>query len=429
MPMVPKIITTLREGYHLADLRKDIIAGLTVAVVALPLSMAIAVASGVGPERGLYSAIVGGFLVSALGGSRFQIGGPAGAFIVLVSGSVLQFGVSGMLLAVFLSGLLLALAGVLRLGELIRRVPHAVTVGFTAGIAVVILASQLKDLLGLHLDVAEPGHIIPKIRVLAGVIGTINPFAPCVAAVVVLTILAQRRWAPALPGMLLAVGLVSLGAWALNLPVETVASRFGEIPRTLPAPSLPRLELAAILPLLPTVLAFTLLGSIESLLSAVVADRMTERRHKPNIELVAQGLANIGAALFGGLPVTGTIARTATNVRAGARSPISGMLHAAFLLVFMVVAAPLVGYIPLAALAGVLVVVAWNMVEIPEFRRLLGEWRTALVLVATLGLTVIEDLTFGIAAGCGLATAFWAWERWRARGGARPPAGPGVEGD
>lgn len=399
----PKLLTTLREGYDLSALRQDVAAGLTVAVVALPLSMAIAVASGVSPDRGLYTAIVGGFVVSLLGGSRFQIGGPAGAFIVLVAATVAQSGVAGLLTAVLLSGVLLALLGLLRLGGLIRHIPHAVTVGFTGAIAVTILASQLKDLAGLSLSGPEPGPLLPKLAALAGAAPTLNPVALAVGGAVAATILILRRWRTRWPGMLLAIVAASTGVWALGLPVETIGARFGALPRGLPAPALPALDLAAIRAALPAALAFTLLGAVESLLSAKVADGMTGRRHRSNMELVAQGVANIASPLFGGISVTGTIARTAANVRAGARSPVAGMLHAVFLLLFMVVAAPLAGFVPLSALAGVLVVVAWNMAERAEFARLLRAWPTATVLLATFGVTLVHDLVSGIAAGCATA--------------------------
>ena len=396
----PKLWTTFREGYGLADLRRDAVAGLTVAVIALPLSMAIAVASGVSPERGLYTAIVGGFVVSLLGGSRFQIGGPAGAFILLVAATAAQFELSGLLTAVLMSGALLAVLGVLRLGALVRHIPHAVTVGFTGAIAVTILASQLKDLAGLRLDGPEPGELGPKLVALADHWATFNPVALAVGGGVAAAILALRRWRPACPGMLIAIVAASAGAWALGLPVETIGDRFGDLPRGLPAPAWPDLRPATLLLVLPAALSFTLLGAVESLLSAKVADGMTGRRHRSNMELVAQGLANVASAVFGGFCVTGTIARTAANVRAGARSPVAGLLHAGFLLLFVLVAAPLAGFVPMAALAGVLVVVAWTMAEKAEFARLLRDWRTAAVLLATFGLTLARDLTAGIAAGC-----------------------------
>jgi SulP family sulfate permease len=412
-PYRPKLATALAEGYGLDDLRRDALAGLTVAIVALPLSMAIAIASGVSPDRGLYTAIVGGFLVSALSGSRFQIGGPAGAFIVLVSATAAKLGLQGLFLAVMMSGLMLMAVGALRLGALIRHIPHTVTVGFTGGIAVTILASQIKDLFGLRLSAPEPGPIVPKLAALAHALPTANPAAIALAAAVVAIAAAVRRLRPLWPAFLIAVVAAAIAASALHLPVETIGSRFGGIPRTLPAPSLPQLSWAAVRAALPAALSFTLLGGIESLLSALVADRMTGRQHRSNMELIAQGAANVGSALFGGICVTGTIARTATNVRAGARSPVSGMLHAGFLLAFMVAAAPLASYVPVAALAGVLVVVCWNMAEKAEFARLLRDWRAAAVLLATFGLTVVRDLTTGILSGCVLAAVFWGLARLR----------------
>jgi SulP family sulfate permease len=418
----PKLHTTLAEGYGLDDLRHDAMAGLTVAIVALPLSMAIAIASGVSPDRGVITAIVGGFLVSALGGSRFQIGGPAGAFIVLVSATVAKFGVEGLLLAVMLSGLMMTLAGALRLGSLIRHIPHAVTVGFTAGIAVTILASQLKDLFGLRLAGAEPGPMFAKLAALAHAWPTASPAALGLAVAVIAITVGVRRLRPLWPAMLFAVAAAALAAQVLHLPVETIGSRFGGIPHGLPMPHAPAITTARVLAVLPSALSFTLLGSIESLLSAVVADGMTGRRHRSNMELVAQGIANMASALFGGISVTGTIARTATNIRAGARSPVAGMLHAAFLLVFILLAAPLASYVPVAALAGVLVLVAWNMTEKPAFVRLLRDWRAGAVLLATFGLTVARDLTTGILAGCLLAATLRGLQVWRARGASSPAA-------
>jgi SulP family sulfate permease len=404
----PKLATTLAEGYRLADLRGDAMAGLTVAILALPLSMAIAVASGVSPDRGLYTAIIGGFLVSALGGSRYQIGGPAGAFIVLVSATVAKFGIEGLILTVLLSGAMLTLVGALRLGAFIRYVPHAVTVGFTAGIAVTIFASQIKDLAGLKLAGAEPGPILPKLMALGQAMATLNPAALALGVAVALVILGLRAVRPGWPGMLIAVVAATFAATVLGLPVETIGNRFGGIPHGLPTPHLPTLSWPLVAAVFPAALSFTLLGGLESLLSAKVADGMTGRVHRSNMELVAQGLANIVSAAFGGISVTGTIARTAANIRAGARSPVAGMLHAVFLLAFMIAAAPLAAYVPLAALAGLLVVVAWNMAERREFASLLTNWRAGAVLLATFGLTVLHDLMAGIIAGCGLAALFWA---------------------
>jgi SulP family sulfate permease len=408
---LPKLVTTLREGYTADLFRRDVVAALTVAIVALPLSMAIAVASGVTPERGLYTAIVGGTLVSALSGSRFQIGGPAGAFIVLVAATVTKFGVDGLTLTVLVSGLMLALIGSFGLGSLIRHIPHAVTVGFTCGIAVTILASQLKDFGGLHLSKAEPGHLVPKLMALAEALPTLTPAALAIGIGVAFIIFTLRRFRPTWPGMLIAVALAALTAALLHLPVETIGTRFGALPRNLPLPHLPPISLEKLLQILPTALSFTLLGGVESLLSAKVADSMTGRKHRSNMELIAQGIANIASAICGGISVTGTIARTATNIRAGAKSPLSGILHSGFLLLFIVVAAPLASFIPLAALAGILVAVCWNMAEKEEFARLLGDGRSAAVLLTTFLLTLIEDLTVGIIAGCVVAAGLALFKR------------------
>jgi SulP family sulfate permease len=401
----PKLHTVLCEQYGLKDLRADVLAGLTVAIVALPLSMAIAIASGVSPERGLYTSIFGGFLVSALGGSRFQIGGPAGAFIVLVSATVDRHGVDGLIVATIMSGVLMMAIGFLRLGTFIKYIPYPVTVGFTAGIAVIIFSGELSDLFGLTLSGKEPGPLIPKLMALYAAAPTVNGAAVAIAALALGTIVALRRWRPHWPSYLIAVGVASLAGVALHLHVETIGSRFGGIPNMLPMPRWPALSLQKITEMLPAALSFTLLGGIESLLSAVVADSMTGRRHRSNAELVAQGIANIASGLFGGICVTGTIARTATNVRAGARGPISGIAHALFLLLFVLVAAPLAAYIPLAALAAVLGAVAWNMAEKHQFATLLRASRgDAVILLVTFLLVVFRDLTEGILAGFGLGT-------------------------
>ncbi|MEF2552328.1 SulP family inorganic anion transporter [Aurantimonas sp. A2-1-M11] len=403
----PKLLTVLREGYRLPQLRADAIAGLTVAIVALPLSMAIAIASGATPAQGLYTAIVGGFLVSMLGGSRFQVGGPAGAFIVLIASTVALHGMDGLILATFLSGLMLAVVGFLRLGTFIKFIPFPVTVGFTAGIAVIIFASQIKELFGLALE-NEPGELLEKFPALWAARGSITPAAIGLSVATVGVILGLRRWRPHWPGMLVAVGLAAAATAVLALPVETIGTKFGGIPSSLPAPSLPVFSLDEIMAVLPAAISFTLLGAIESLLSAVVADGMTGRRHRSNCELVAQGVANVGSSLFGGFCVTGTIARTATNVRAGAHGPVAGMLHALFILLFMLVAAPLAAYIPLAALAGVLAVVAWNMIEKPAIAILLRSgWGEATVLGATFFLTIFRDLTEAIVVGFALGSVLF----------------------
>ncbi|MFO1080444.1 MAG: SulP family inorganic anion transporter [Reyranellaceae bacterium] len=406
----PKLVTSLREGYGLAKFRADAIAGLTVAIVALPLSMAIAIASGASPDRGLFTAIVGGFLISALGGSRFQIGGPAGAFIVLVASAVERHGLDGVMLATMIAGVLLTIAGFLRLGTFIKFIPYPVTVGFTAGIAVIIFASQVKDLLGLTLGGKEPGPLVEKLNALGQSIDTLNPAALALAVATIVLIVGIKRWRPQWPNMLIAVVAASLAGILLGLPVETIGSRFGGIPSMLPAPQLPSFSFGKLIAVLPDAVAFALLGAIESLLSAVVADGMTGRRHRSNCELVAQGIANIGSALFGGICVTGTIARTATNVRAGANGPVAGMMHSVFLLAFMLLAAPLASYIPLAALAGVLAVVAWNMAEKHEFATLVrSSAGDAVVLLATFLLTIFRDLTEGIVVGVALGSILFIY--------------------
>jgi SulP family sulfate permease len=404
----PALLSALKRGYGRNDLRSDALAGLTVAIVALPLSMALAIASGLPPERGLYTAIVGGFLISLLGGSRFQIGGPAGAFIVLISLTVERHGYDGLVLATAIAGLIMIAIGVLRLGTYIRYIPHPVTVGFAAGIAVIIFASQLRDFLGLELA-KEPGPLLPKLVALWHALGTIKPLSLAISVVAVVMILLIRRFKPRWPGFLIVVTLSAAFVAIFQPEIATIGSRFGAVPNALPSPALPPFDWQKIYAVLPDAIAIALLGSIESLLSAVVADKMSGDRHRSNGELVAQGIANIGSVAFGGIPVTGTIARTATNVRSGAKSPVAGILHAAYLLVFMLVAAPLAVHIPLAALAAVLVVVAFNMSDHQEFRALLAKsWPDAIVLLAVFLITAFYDLLAAISAGVVLSLLFRA---------------------
>jgi SulP family sulfate permease len=396
----PKLATVLREGYGLKKFQAGALSGLTVAIVALPLSMAIAIASGVTPDRGLYTAIIAGFLISALGGSRFQIGGPAGAFIVLVAAIIERHGYDGLALATIIAGLMLMAIGFLRLGTYIKYIPHPVTIGFTAGIAVIIFASQLRELFGLTLPGKEPGPLIPKLAAFWQAMNTINPAAVGVAGVTIGLILGLRRYRPNWPGFLIAIAITAVLTALFQLPVETIGSRFGGMPSSLPAPHLPDLSWDRVQRVLPDAFAIAILGGIESLLSAVVADAMSGQRHRSNCELVAQGIANVASPLFGGICATGTIARTATNVRSGAVGPVSGMMHSVFLLLFILVAAPLASYVPLAALAGLLATVAWNMAERHEFAAILTRSRgEAVVLLATFLLTVFRDLTEGIAVG------------------------------
>ncbi|WP_287095050.1 SulP family inorganic anion transporter, partial [Mesorhizobium sp.] len=342
---------------------------------------------------------------SALGGSRFQIGGPAGAFIVLVAATVARVGVDGLLLATMMAGIFLLAIGYLRLGTYIKFIPYPVTVGFTAGIAIIIFSGQIVELFGLKLAGKEPGPLVPKLMAIGEAAGTINLAATFVAVLTILAIALMKRWRPKWPALLIAIGLASLVVALFSLPAETIGTRFGGIPRSLQMPAFPPISFARVIDVLPDAIAFALLGAIESLLSAVVADGMTGRRHRSNCELVAQGFANIASALFGGICTTGTIARTATNVRAGAHGPVSGMIHSAILLSLILVAAPLASYIPLAALAGVLAVVCWNMFEKQAFLTLLRASRgDALVLLATFLIVIFRDLTEGIVVGFALGS-------------------------
>lgn len=401
----PKLVTVLREGYGAKALRADISAGLTVAVVALPLSMAIAIASGTTPDRGLVSAIIGGFLVSLLGGSRFQIGGPAGAFIVLVAAAVSRHGIDGLVLATFLSGLFLIAIGYLRLGTYVKFIPYPVTIGFSSGIACIIFLSQLRDALGIPSEEGAHGNIFQQLSSLSSSLPSSSPQAFFTAVATIALIVVVKRFKPGWPSMLIAVAVTSALAALSDMSVVTIGERFGGIPRSLPLPALPPLSLEKVYSVLPDAIGFTLLGAIESLLSAVVADGMTGRRHRSNCELVAQGFANVGASLFGGICVTGTIARTATNVRAGAHGPISGMMHSLFLLLFMLLAAPLASYIPLASLAGVLILVSYHMIEKHALAALIRSSRgDMLVVLATLILTVFYGLIEGIVVGVALGS-------------------------
>ena len=409
----PKLITVFREGYGWSGLKADAVAGLTVAVVALPLSMGIAIASGVSPERGLYTAIFGGFIVSLLGGSRFQIGGPAGAFIGLVAIVVQKHGYDGLALATAMSGVMLLIGALLRVGGLIRYIPHAVIVGFTAGIAVIIAASQVSEVLGLTIA-HEPPELLPKLVALKDVITTVNWQALAVGIFTIAIIVGLRYARPNWPGFLIAIVAATLLYAGLHLDIVTVFSRFGAVPQNFPPITVPPFSIEKAIILLPDAAAFALLGAIESLLSAVVADKMGNARHRSDGELGAQGVANIVSVLFGGITVTGTIARTATNVRAGARGPIAGMLHAVYLLLFLMIAAPLIGLIPLAALGAMLLVVAWSMTDRVDIVKMLSEMRgDALVLIATFLLTIAVNLIVGIAVGCAVA-AFLAWRKRRA---------------
>lgn len=402
---IPKSITVIaQEGYSLAKLRADAVAGLTVAIVAAPLAMAIAIASGVTPAQGLITAVVAGFLISALGGSRFQIGGPTGAFIVVVYSVVHRYGYDGLALATMMAGAILVGAGLLRVGTWIKYIPEPVVTGFTAGIAVIIFASQIRDLLGLSIQ-EVPADFIEKIAAFWAARETVAAPAIAVAAGALAVILLINRYLPRWPGMLVAVAGATLAVWALDLPVETIGTRFGAgAATTLPPFAVPEISVARMQLLLPSALTIAFLAGVESLLSAMVADGMTGRRHRSNCEIVAQGVANIASPLFGGISATGAIARTATNIRAGAQTPIAGIFHALYLLIFVLGAGPALAHVPLAALAAVLTVVAWNMSEQERFRHLLrGLAGDRAVLLATFLLTVLVDLTLAIEVGVVLA--------------------------
>ena len=402
--MTPKLLTTLKT-YNLKLFAADAFAGVTVAMVALPLSLAIAIASGADPGVGLVTAVIGGLLISLLGGSRVQIGGPTGAFIVVVYGVIATHGYDGLVLATLMAGLILLAAGALRLGNLIQFIPEAVVNGFTLGIALIIATSQLKDLFGLQID-HLPADFLHKLPALWEGRGSLSPAALGIGLSTILLIILFRRLAPRWPGLIVAVGITSATVTLAGLPVDTITSRFGDLPSGLPMPVFPEVTFARLRELLPSALIIAFLAGVESLLSAMVADRMIEGRHRPNAELIAQGAANLGSGLFGGLPATGAIARTATNVKAGGRTPVAGIVHALTLFGIMVSLSGLAGQLALPALAGLLLLTAWNMSE-PE------KWRSytklpledRFLLILTLVLTVGADLTIAIGVGVGLGLA------------------------
>ncbi|MCB9850884.1 MAG: sulfate permease [Phycisphaerales bacterium] len=414
MRWIPKSVVCFRQGYSRTQLVRDVSAGLTVGIIALPLAIAFGVASipahvaaEVGlspPAMGLYTAVVAGFLISALGGSRVQIGGPTGAFIIIVYRIASDHGYAGLATATLMAGVIVIIMGVSRFGGMIKFIPYPVTTGFTSGIAVIIFTTQVKDLLGLQL--AEvPGEFVGKVQAYAEHIGTIdaNTCAVGIGSLVVLILL--RRFAPRLPWGIIAVITGSLVVAILNLPVDTIGSRFGDIPRTLPTPHMPQFSLPMIRDLVPEATTIAILAAIESLLSAVVADGMIDDRHHADNELIAQGLANIGSVFFCGIPATGAIARTTANIKSGGRTPVAGMVHAVTLLLLMLLVAPLAKRIPMATLAAVLAIVAWNMSEIHHFRYLLRAPKSDIVvLLTTFGLTVFTDLTIAVGVGMVLAS-------------------------
>lgn len=402
--MKPQILSTL-PSYSGAKFVSDLFAGVTVAMVALPLSLAIAIASGADPAKGLVTAIVGGFLISLLGGSRVQIGGPTGAFIVVVFGVIAEHGYDGLVLATLIAGFILLVAGYFRGGNLIALVPEPVINGFTIGIAVIIATSQIKDFLGIHVE-HLPAEFIEKVSVLWVARDSLDLLALLIGGTTMLMIVLFRRAAPRAPGLIVAVGVASAIVALSGMSVDTIGSRFGDLPRTLPMPHVPTFTIAKVTEVLPSAFVIAFLAGVESLLSAMVADRMINDRHRPNAELLAQGFANIGASLFSGLPATGAIARTATNIRAGGTTPVAGLIHAVTILAVMFFAAPLAGYMAMPALAALLILTAWNMSEPHKWREYLSHRRgDKFLLLLTLFLTVFTDLTLAIGVGVGIGTA------------------------
>jgi len=407
-PNLPKSILAFRN-YSAQMFLHDLLAGLTVGVVALPLAMAFGIASGVTPQAGLYTAVVAGFLISALGGSRTQIGGPTGAFVVIVAGIVARFGMSGLAMVTVMAGVILLLMGLTGLGAAVRFIPRMVVIGFTNGIAILIASTQIKDFFGLRTG-AVPSEFLPRIRLLIAHFASFNPAALGLGLGALAIILVLPRFTRRIPPSIVALLICTAVSIVFHLPVETIGSKFGGIPRGFPPFALPDFHSEHFLPLIPSAFTVALLASLESMLSAVVADGMTGDRHNSNVELVAQGIANIVSPLFGGIPATGAIARTATNIRSGARSPVSGMIHALTLLAILLVAAPLASYIPLATLAAVLFVVAYNMGEWKEIGGIFQLDFTAIsVWLVTFALTVFADLTVAVAVGMSLAALLYIY--------------------
>jgi SulP family sulfate permease len=401
-PWLPKSVLALR-AYSLQTFRRDLIAGVTVGLVALPLAMAFAIASGLSPQSGIYCAVVTGFLISALGGSRVQIGGPTGAFVVVIAGIVAKYGVSGLFMCTMMAGVFLIILGVTRTGTAVRFIPRPVVIGFTNGIAILIASTQVRDFLGLRIP-ETTGEFIPRMAALGRHFDTVSPAAAALGLAVLGIVIATNRFLKSVPGTIVGLVAGTFAAWALRLPVETVGSRFGGVPSGLPTFHVPHFEASLLLTLLSPAVTVALLGAIESLMSAVVADRMSGDRHNPNVELIAQGVANVASPLFGGLPATGAIARTATNIRSGARTPVAGMTHAVTLLVILIAGAGLAGHVPMAVLAAILFVVAWNMGEWHEIPVLLRQTKTDVaVWIVTFALTVFADLTVAVEIGMILA--------------------------
>jgi SulP family sulfate permease len=402
----PKSVLALRD-YNLRKFIADLIAGLTVGLVALPLAMAFAISSGVLPQAGIYTAVIAGFLISALGGSRTQIGGPTGAFVVVIAGIVSKHGMDGLFMCTLIAGVLLMILGLTGLGTAVKYIPRPVVIGFTNGIAVLIASTQIKDFFGLQID-KVPGEFLGRMEAIFAHWGTLSPVATGVSLASLGVLIVFMKWIKRVPGSIVVLLLGTAVAWGFHLPLETIETRFGGIPAGLPHFAVPTFRFDLILPLLSPALTVAMLGAIESLLSAVVADRMSGDKHKPNVELFAQGVANVMSPLFGGLPATGAIARTATNIRSGAQTPVAGMIHALTLLLILLVAAPLAKHIPLTVLAAILMMVAYNMgewAEIPDILKL-GKADIAVWFI-TFTLTVLADLTVAVEVGMVMAALLY----------------------
>lgn len=404
---IPKLFLCFKEGYSRKYFIHDLFAGISVGVIALPLALAFAIGSGVPPERGLFTAIVAGFLISLLGGSRVQIGGPTGAFVIVVYTIIQKHGYDGLAVATIIAGLLMILMGVARFGVFLKFIPFPVTTGFTTGIALVIFISQIKDFFGLQIDKVPP-QFLEKCTLYCIQAYTWNKWAFLVASSTLVLIFVLRRYYLKLPGAIIAIIFATIVSYIFSLPLETIESKFGEIPRVLSTPSFPTISYALIKNVFPDAITIALLGAIESLLSAVVADGMTGNRHRSNCELIAQGIANIGSIIFGGIPATGAIARTSANIRMGAKTPVAGMIHAITLLLIMLLIAPLASKIPLCALSAVLIYVAWNMSELGHFIEILKSQKSeALILLITFLLTVLIDLSVAVQVGVILAAVIF----------------------
>jgi SulP family sulfate permease len=402
----PKLILSLRN-YSAQDFLSDLVAGLTVGLVALPLAMAFGIASGVTPQAGIYTAVIAGFLISALGGSRVQIGGPTGAFVVIVAGIIAKFGLSGLLMVTIMAGIILIVMGLTGLGAAVEFMPRPVTIGFTNGIAVLIASTQIKDFLGLTTGTV-PSEFAGRMEVVFSSLSTIDSMTLALSGTSLAIILLWPRVTRRIPGTIIALFAGTLAVSLFALPVETIGTKFGGIPAGLPAFSIPAFRPELIPVLFPSALTVALLAALESLLSAVVADSMTGDRHNPNVELVAQGVANLASPLFGGIPATGAIARTATNIRSGGKTPVAGIVHALTLLLILLVAAPLARFVPLGTLAAVLFVVAWNMGEWREIGTILRlSAADKAVWIATFALTVFADLTIAVEVGIALAALLY----------------------